>query len=161
MDAETLRHMFGLSTRALGANLEGFSDEDALAQPPGGGNCANWIVGHIVVHRNHMLRALGAEPVWGAEADARYDRGSAPVTGADGAQTLDALRDALDRSRERLLAAFDTLTPEQLAAEPDAPSGSVTGPLGHRLALLIAHEAYHAGQVAILRRVGGRAGAIR
>jgi len=161
VDTEILRKLFGLSSRALAANLDGFTHEDALAQPPGGGNCANWVVGHIVVHRNHMLRALGAEPAWGAEADARYDRGSAPVTGADGAQTLDALRDALDRSRDRLLAAFDTLTAEQLAAEPEAPSGSATGPLGHRLALLIAHEAYHAGQVAMLRRVGGRAGAIR
>ena len=161
MDAETLRSTLGLASRALAANLEGFTHDEALAQPPGGGNCANWIVGHIVVHRNHMLRALGAEPVWGAEADARYDRGSAPVTGAEGAQTLEALRDALDRSRDRLLAALDGMTDERLAAVPEAASGSATGPLGRRLALLIAHEAYHAGQVSMLRRLSGRPGAIR
>lgn len=161
VDAETLRMTFGLSSRALAANLDGFTHEEALAQPPGGGNCVNWIVGHIVVHRNHMLRALGVASVWDASADARYDRGSEPVTGAEGAQPLDALRGALDRSREALLGAFDALTPEQLAAEPEAASGSATGPLGRRLALLIAHEAYHAGQVSMLRRVSGRPGAIR
>jgi len=161
MDAETLRHMFGLSTRALGVNLEGFTEEDALAQPPGGGNCANWVVGHVVVHRNHMLRALGREPVWGGAEDARYDRGSAPVTGAEGALPLAALTDALDRSREAVLAALGGVTDEQLAAVPEAASGSATGPLGRRLALLIVHEGYHAGQVAALRRISGRPGAIR
>lgn len=161
MDAETFRKMLGLSSRALAANLDGFTDREALAQPPGGGNCVNWIVGHVVTHRNHMLRALGAGPVWAADADARYDRGSEPVTGADGAQALDVLRDALDRSRERLLAAFDAVTDEQLAAVPGAASGSATGPLGQRLALLIVHEGYHAGQVGVLRRLSGRSGAIR
>jgi len=161
MDAETLRHMFGLSTRALGANLEGFTAEDALAQPPGGGNCVNWVVGHIVVHRNHMLRALGREPVWGADADARYDRGSPPVTGAEGALPLAALTEALERSRDAVLAALGAATDEQLAAAPAEASGSATGPIGRRLALLMVHEGYHAGQVGTLRRIGGRAGAIR
>ena len=161
MDAETLRHMFGLATRALAANLEGFTEEDALAQPPGGGNCANWIVGHIVVHRNHMLRALGQEPVWGADADARYDRGSPPVTGAEGALPLATLTGGLERSREAVLAALDSATDEQLAASPESATGSATGPIGRRLALLMVHEGYHAGQVGTLRRIGGRGGAIR
>jgi uncharacterized damage-inducible protein DinB len=109
-----------------------------------------------------MLRALGAEPVWGADADARYDRGSPPVTGADGgAQTLDALRDALDHSHARLVQALGAVTDEQLAAIPEAASGSASGPLGQRLGLLIVHEGYHAGQVGVLRRLSGRAGAIR
>src|SRR3954469_19150491 len=106
VDAESLRSMFGLATRALAANLEGFTDEDALAQPPGGGNCVNWVVGHIVVHRNHMLRVLGQEPAGGPDADARYDRGSAPVPSAEGALPLATLAEALDRSREAVLAAL-------------------------------------------------------
>ncbi|HEV7591375.1 MAG TPA: DinB family protein [Longimicrobium sp.] len=161
MDAETLRHMFGLATRALAANLEGFTEADALAQPPGGGNCVNWVVGHVIVHRNHMLRALGHEPVWGADADARYDRASPPVTGAEGALPLAALTEALDRSRERVLAALEAATDEQLGAAPVSESGNATGPVGRRVALLMVHEGYHAGQVATLRRISGRAGAIR
>jgi uncharacterized damage-inducible protein DinB len=161
VDAESLRHMFGLATRALAANLEGFTDEDALAQPPGGGNCVNWVVGHVIVHRNHMLRSLGHAPVWGADEDARYDRGSPPVTGAEGALPLARLTEALDRSREAVLGALESATDEQLAAVPASASGSATGPIGRRLALLMVHEGYHAGQVATLRRISGRAGAIR
>jgi hypothetical protein len=159
LQAELLRHLFGLSTRALAANLDGFTDTDALAQPPGGGNCVNWVVGHVVVHRNHMLRALGQEPVWDADADAAYDRGSAPITAPEGAMSLEKLHTALESSRERLLAALEAASDEQLAAE--RVTGSSTAPVGRILALLIAHEAYHAGQVATLRRISGRAGAIR
>src|SRR4051812_38758455 len=161
MDAETLRHMFSFETRALGANLDGFTEEEALAQPPGGGNCVNWIVGHIIMHRNHMLRALGREPAWDAESDARYDRGSPPVTGAEGALPLAALAGALVRSRDAVLAALAATTDQQLAPAPAEASGSATGPIGRRLALLMVHEGYHAGQVGTLRRIGGRAGAIR
>ena len=161
MDAESIRQMLALATRAMAANLEGFTHDDALAQPAGGGNCVNWIVGHVVVHRNHMLRALGEEPVWGADADARYDRGSPPVTGSDGALPLETLLEALRSSRERLLAALDAGGDERLAAVPDAAGGSATGPVGRRLALLMVHEGYHVGQVATLRRLSGRAGAIR
>lgn len=161
MDAESLRAIFGLATRALAANLEGFTDEDALAQPPGGGNCVNWVVGHIIVHRNHMLRVLGQEPAWDADADARYDRGSAPVTGAEGALPLATLTEALDRSREAVLAALESATEEQFAAAPASAGGSAAIPIGRRVALLMVHEGYHAGQVATLRRISGRAGAIR
>ena len=161
MDAESIRQMFSLATRAMAANLEGFTHDDALAQPPGGGNCVNWILGHVVVHRNHMLRALGAEPVWGADADARYERGSAPVTGPERALPLETLLEALASSRERLLASLETVGDERLAAVPADATGSAAAPIGRRLAVLMVHEGYHVGQVATLRRLSGRAGAIR
>lgn len=155
MDPELLAFLLSFDTRALLLNLEGVTHEQALAQPPGGGNCVHWVLGHIVAHRNHMLRLLGRGPVWGAELDARYDRGSAPVTGQDGAATLVALTDALERARAALAEAFQAATPEQLAA----PVGSA--PLGQRLVLLLAHELYHAGQIGVLRRFLGLPGAIK
>jgi hypothetical protein len=157
MDADSIRQMLAFATRVMAVNLEGFTHDEALAQPPGGGNCVNWVVGHVIVHRNHMLRALGHAPVWGAEDDARYDRGSQPVTGPGDALPLEALTDALARSREALVAALDATTDEVLAAVPDG----ATMPLGQRLALLMVHEGYHVGQISMLRRVSGRAGAIR
>lgn len=155
MDPELLNHMLSFNTRVIGVNLEAITHDQALAQPPGGGNCVNWMLGHLVVHRNHMLRALGAEPVWNAEQDARYDRGSDPVTGDDGAATLDALRDGMERGRAALADAFAAATPGQLAAA----AGTVT--LGQRLALMLGHELYHAGQISVVRRYLGHGGAIR
>jgi uncharacterized damage-inducible protein DinB len=161
MDAESIRQMLAFATRMMAVNLEGFTHDEALAQPPGGGNCVNWIVGHVIVHRNHILRALGHAPVWGADDDARYDRGSGPITGPNDALPLDALRDGLERARLALLAALDATTDEALAAVPEGATGSAALPLGQRLSLLMLHEGYHVGQVSMLRRVSGRAGAIR
>ena len=36
----------------------------SLAQPAGGGNCANWILGHLVNVHNAVIRVARAEPVW-------------------------------------------------------------------------------------------------
>jgi len=62
-------------------NLDGMSAEDALLQPPGGGNCANWILGLLVNVHNDLARVLGVEPVW---EDPRLARaGAEPITNPD------------------------------------------------------------------------------
>ncbi|HEX6745843.1 MAG TPA: DinB family protein [Longimicrobium sp.] len=156
MESALLQAMLAFETRAAQANLNGLTHDDALAQPPGGGNCVNWMLGHIVTHRNHMLRLMGRGPVWGAELDARYDRGSAPVTDGDGAVPLDQLLEAMERARAALSDGFAEMTPERLAEETGRG-----GPLGQRLALMLGHELYHVGQISILRRLLGHPGAIK
>jgi DinB family protein len=156
VNPELLTALLAFDTRATHLNLEGLTHADALVQPPGGGNCVNWMLGHIVTHRNHMLRLLGRDPVWGAELDARYDRGSKAVTGkGDGAASLETLLDALERARLALEDAFRAATPGQL----DDLVGS--RPLGQMLVTLLAHELYHAGQIGVVRRYLGRPGAIK
>ena len=155
MESQLLKSMLAFETRAAQANLNGLTHDDALAQPPGGGNCVNWVLGHIVTHRNHMLRMMGRERVWSAELDARYDRGSAPVTGEDGAVPLDQLLDAMERARAALSEGFAEMTPERLAEDAGR------GPLGQRLALMLGHELYHVGQISVLRRLLGHPGAIK
>jgi len=158
MDTESLIHLVSFPNRALTLNLEGFTHEESLAQPAGGGNCVNWLLGHVLAHRDLMLRALGEPPVW-TDADAeRYGRGSAPVTGEDeGVERLETLRELLDRAHERVLEAIRRGGDDRLA-EP-APQGNRT--LGQYLGFLAEHEMYHAGQVALLRRAAGKEGAIR
>jgi len=43
--AALLAHQLRVVHLVVAQNLEGMSAEDALLQPPGGGNCANWILG--------------------------------------------------------------------------------------------------------------------
>jgi uncharacterized damage-inducible protein DinB len=151
----TLVSAIAFNTRVLHQNLEGLTHEESLFQPPNG-NCINWLLGHIVRHRNLMLDALGAPGVWSAEAQARYDRGSSPITGDEPRTVrLQELRRELDRSGEHLQSAPAELGGEGLRA----PSGAST--LGQRLILLALHEAYHAGQVGVLGRLAGKEGAIR
>lgn len=154
LDPRVLVSAIGFDTRALHLNLEGLTHEECLQQPPSG-NCINWLLGHLVRHRNLMLEALGAPTVWNAEAQRRYDRGSAPIRGEEsGVVRLEVLRAELDRSAEHLRSALAEVDEAAL----QAPSG--TNPLGQRLLFLALHEAYHVGQIALLRRLVGKEGAI-
>lgn len=155
MTASLITAALAFSTRALQLNLDGITHEHSLVQPPGG-NCVNWQVGHVVRHRNYMLEALSAQTVWSADAQARYDRGSQPIT-SDGADVahLDVLRREFELSTERLTAALAGAGEAALAA----PAGQ--GTVAQRLMTLALHEAYHVGQVGLLRRLAGMSAAIR
>jgi hypothetical protein len=156
MDAQPVLRLLDFSNRSLGMNLEGVTHEESLVHPEGGGNCINWVLGHIVAHRDKMLAMMGQPALLDEAVSARYARGSAPVTGDGGdVQPLETLKEALERSYDRLRA--------QVAAADEAtfaqPSGK--GTLGDALVFLLGHEWYHGGQVGLLRRVTGHAGAIQ
>jgi hypothetical protein len=154
MDPHVLVSAIGFNTRAMHLNLEGLTHEDCLLQPPSG-NCINWLLGHILRHRNLMLEALAAPSVWSAEAQRRYDRGSAPIRGEESVVVaLEVLRWELDRSGEHLSSALAEVDVEAIQAS------SGTSSLGQRLVFLALHEAYHMGQVGLLRRLAGKEGAI-
>ena len=154
MKPAELTRLFTVNHYALHKNLDGVTPEEALEQPVAG-NCLNWIVGHIVANRNHVLTLLGRDPYWPPEAVERYKRGSAPVTGPDGALPLDRLVSDFDRSQELILAGLAAAT----EADLDQKRGDDT--VGGSISFLHFHEAYHIGQTAILRRLVGKEGAIR
>jgi hypothetical protein len=154
VDPESLIQLLTITQRSLDRNLEGFTHVESLAQPPGG-NCVNWLLGHILVHRNHMLAALGEGPAWTADGAARYDRGSEPITGdGDGVEPLDSLLAALKHSNQELVEAVRRGGAAKLA------ENARLGP-GQRIDFLVFHEAYHAGQVGLMRRIVGKAPGIR
>lgn len=155
MKPADLTRLFRINHQALHANLEGLSNEDALVQPESG-NCLNWVLGHIVASRNGILAAMGRELYWPAEEASRYKRGSAPVTGPEGAKPFDRLVKDFDATQERILAALESAT----QADLDKPHSS-DQTVGEWVAFLHFHEAYHVGQTAILRRLAGKEGAIR
>lgn len=53
---ELLAHQFGLVYQTAATNLEGMTREHSLVQPEPGGNCANWILGHLVRVQNGATR---------------------------------------------------------------------------------------------------------
>jgi hypothetical protein len=157
VDAATLSQMFGFTQRTLKANVEGLSHEDSLVQPPPGGNCANWILGHILFHRNVILDAMGEPRAWTDAGAARYDRGSEAITGeAEGVVRMEVLLELLGTSYDRLVVAIGRVDAERL----EQP-GPVRGTLGQWLSFLALHEMYHSGQLGLVRRIAGKEGAIR
>ncbi len=160
MSGPTLTKLFEINLHAIRANAEGITDTEALIQPEPGGNCMNWIIGHILASREGMLRLLGEPTVLSPEMAERYKRGSAPVTKASAAKgdgmPFSKLMETLTTSQERLLHGI---------AKADEAKWSETvpnfGTAREAVHFLHFHEAYHAGQIAILRRMAGKKGAIQ
>jgi hypothetical protein len=147
--------LFRYNHYAIGVNARDLSEEESLIQPRPGGNCANWVLGHIVATRGALLRLVGEEPVWSDAESAPYARGSSPIASRDGARPFAEILAAFDRSQERLMAGLERITVQDLG-----PADKNDSPLA-KLAGLQFHEAYHAGQLGILRRIAGKDGAIR
>ncbi len=163
MDREAIAQLYQFTHAVLTQNCRDISHEESLRAPAPSGNCLNWVLGHILSTRTPILRLAGQEPIWTAEEAAPYKRGSSPLAPnrTVEARPFESLLADLDRSQERLLAGLNSLTEAQLAADglPEVPGG--LQPVGNQLAIFNFHEAYHAGQTGLLRRIIGKAGAIQ
>jgi uncharacterized damage-inducible protein DinB len=157
MTPADLSYLYTRDFQALERNLEGFTHDESLVAPQPAGNCANWVLGHVVVHRSAVLEMLGAQRLWTESEGDPYGFGSKPLEAAD-ARPLEELRADLKRAHEHLMQTLETKTEADLATEMPTKSGSIT--LGQRLGFLVGHELYHAGQIALLRRIVGKPGAI-
>jgi len=155
---ELIAHQYDVVYQMIAANLEGMTAEQSLAQPSPGGNCANWILGHMTNVQNGVLRALGEEPVW--ESEQLKNAGWEPITGRATAIEWTTMRDRMLGSRERCVAAMSSLSEERMADEVPHPFGGTTS-RGMLLSTLAFHQAYHAGQLGIARRIAGLEGAVK
>ena len=92
----------------------------------------------------------------------RYRRSSAPVTDADGTISLFEMQADFAATRKALQAGLEALTTEELAAKaPFSPADDENETVGSLIAVLVFHESYHIGQLGVLRRLAGAAGAIK
>jgi uncharacterized damage-inducible protein DinB len=157
MDCMNARDMlvqqFGAIYSVIARNVEGITHADSLAPAAGGGNTANWILGHVVNVQNAVMSIIGAPPVWESEQleRARFDH---PIRAAGDAIDWDALVEHFNASRDACLAALASLTDEALAEEmPDAFGNDSTR--AAVLGILVIHQCYHAGQLGMSRRAAG------
>lgn len=130
----------------------GFTHADSLIQPPVQGNCANWVVGHILAYRNRILTILGETTVVDEAIAARYVRDSKPVLGDEpGLGQFPSMVEALELAQDRLAAGMRSLTPEQ--GEQIFSFGQFSMPAAEWMLFLLRHEAYHTGQLELLQEV--------
>lgn len=155
---EALAQHFAAFYQVTAANTAGMTHEQSLIQPLPGGNCANWILGHLVRTHNSVMKLLGEAPVW--DSDQLTRAGFDPITGATNAIDWDTLRDRLLGSKDRCLAAAMSQSDAALAESIPNPFGG-TATRAEMLHLLAFHQAYHAGQLAISRRAAGLEGVIK
>jgi len=155
---QTLAHHFGLMYQIAARNLEGMTHEQSLAQPARGGNCANWILGHLTNVQNGAMRLVGEAPVWESEQLSRA--GFDPITEPSRAIEWTQLRERFLGSKDRFLSAVSRLSDEALNESVPHPFGG-TSSRAELLHTLAFHQTYHVGQLGVSRRIAGLEGAIK
>jgi len=139
------------NTSVIHLHVDDLSQEETLVQPPGGNNM-NWVLGHLVAHREHIFTWIGADLPWEAGKYLRFDRDSTPLLDpAEGVSLEKVLRD-LDTSKQLLVAWLNQVDEVTLGNVLEGKRRN----LGGMIDFYLWHEAYHVGQFELLRHVAGR-----
>ncbi|HEX4931880.1 MAG TPA: DinB family protein, partial [Gemmatimonadaceae bacterium] len=144
-----LAHLVALNTRLFGSCLDGLTDEQAHVRVADGTNHIAFLAAHMVESRYWALSLLGVtleNPLAPALAGARtLDDVKDPLP-------LDATRGAWATVSEALHRAMETASGEQLDAPSKLPIPGVQQTILGAIAFVIQHDAYHLGQLSLLRR---------
>lgn len=132
---------------AVNKNLESVSHEESLINPPKGGNCINMVLGHIVTARDSLLKTFGFEEMCDEKTGKMYAQ-KAPPLEVENAIDINELLRMYNESQEKIM----NVLPQQNLSGEEEKIKNIVG--------LAFHEAYHAGQIGILRRVIGKEGLI-
>jgi uncharacterized damage-inducible protein DinB len=159
---EVLRGQAAAIRGALHRNVDDLTHAESLNSPQPGGNCLNWVLGHLGCINEATLGVLGQPAVLGEAAFARYQRGSAELHEAGEAMPLEKLLSAWDEQWARIDKGLAAMTAEKMEAPaPWTPRNRSDETVGSLLTALLFHQAYHTGQTGLLRRMAGHEGAIK
>lgn len=131
----------------LSTALAGTTAEQAIWAPPGGGNTIWQTVSHINYYNERMLSRLK-----GVEPDARVETNEETFAGGtpDEAVWAEVLAET-KRIQLELREAIASLSNEEL----EAPYANTNESVGRDLSRWMLHDAYHAGQIVLIRRQQG------
>lgn len=155
IEPKILIMLFEQNASTLKKYTDGLTHEDSLLQMPSGGNCLNWVVGHIISARHRVLDMLGESPLWTDDIRAAYRMGSAPITleNREIARPFETLLAEFEATQETIMAGLRCKTFEDMIVVLEG----FDQPIGQRIAYFAWHEGYHVGQTEYLRQLAGSA----
>jgi len=160
-EVEAFRNIAGTTQKIVLMNVEGVSQAESLVQPQPAGNCLNWILGHLVCVYNNLLPLVKQTPIVNRDDLKRYDRGTPPLNTPAEATDIGELINLWNKTADRFDAGLASLTPEDLDEKATvSPRNDPNETVRSLLSLITFHQAYHAGQLGVLRRIAGKPGAI-
>jgi uncharacterized damage-inducible protein DinB len=161
-EIELWRLQARMARDVVNINTHGLTHEESLVEPRPGGNRLNWVLGHLLSTYDGFLPLLRQEPVIGAAALQRFARGAPPLENPADAIDFAQLLAAWNQASERVDAGLASLDHEILDRPvPNSPSGNPDETIRSLITTIMFHQAYHAGQTGVLRRIAGREGAIQ
>ena len=151
----SIAHSFAWADRILDRLVGDFTPGDWRRKDEAG-HTARWVLGHVASYRLRILEMMGI-PAFEAPWIDAFGRGASD---ADVPESLDmgTVVQAFHEAQRRMAERWDALTAEDLAKPlgRTLPDGSDTQ--GGGIRFLAWHEAYHFGQLGLLRRLAGKSG---
>ena len=135
--------VFNYNNYVVKVNIDGITQEESLVSPALGGNCINWVLGHIIVTRDELLAELGCEKLCNEKITNTYISGSPPLNEGD-AENITILTKLFEKSQNIITEHIGNLSPDNDIEKIKTCAGFAF------------HEAYHTGQLGILRRMLGK-----
>jgi uncharacterized damage-inducible protein DinB len=145
------------TTRFMGKSVADLPEAEMVEQPAGAPNHATWTLGHIIYSCHAMATELGAEPWLPEDWESVFGYGSTPRSREprypEKAELQTLLADATTRLCEALRGTDASVLGRRLSEEEDGDFPTMGDLL---LQVIVAHTAYHAGQLAVWRRAMGK-----
>lgn len=151
---KTLIELYKNNHEIIHKQLAGVSHAESLLLLPFRGNCMNWVVGHLLDVRGESLEQMGLPGTMSDAEKKIYGYGSDPINDPAKACALNDMVTRLDESLVRVINGLDSLTPVELEREVRIWRGPMS--LMAALSFIQWHEAYHTGQLELLRQLAGK-----
>jgi hypothetical protein len=134
---------------------DGLSHADSLLQPQPGGNCLNWVMGHLVGNLVEIQRVLCGDLPDGLPDLNHYGFGSDPVHGEEaGVIDFQALLGTYDLLMTHIGERLAEMSEADFEEEIDFWQGKTRR--GYVAFFYFFHHTYHLGQLEQLRNLAGR-----
>ncbi|MBT3322434.1 MAG: DinB family protein [Anaerolineae bacterium] len=129
--------------------LAGISHAESVLELPFKHNSMNWILGHIIANRSHVLESLGAEHNWQEEIRKLYHQDTPPITSESPSLNFEKLIEYLDESVVLLKSVLENMSEEKLDENYANYRGEKTR--YEHVSSFHWHESFHLGQLEILK----------
>lgn len=147
--------IFAMESKIIEEQTRELTHADSLLQPQPGGNCLNWVLGHLITSQLEIISAIGGVPPFDSASISRYDRSSEPIRGDEPGvlelATLVKMNLDVNSVVDSLLSGLD-----DAALDREIQIGERKMTLGWRIFFLHFHYTYHIGQLEYLRQLAGK-----
>ena len=149
-----LIHTFKATVKFIEQSITDLSELQMILQPEGIPNHGTWTLGHVIYSCQGIAAELGAEQWLPDNWESIFGYGSKPHSDRQGypkkSELITLLSDATTRLCQTLQGADESVMEQQLPDE-------MFPTMRHLLfQVVVAHTAYHAGQLAVWRRAIGK-----
>jgi uncharacterized damage-inducible protein DinB len=150
----SLKAQFDLHTRLFNNVTEGITEDDSHNHNSENTNHIKWIAGHLLNTRiSTLARITGGQP--DESYAAQFGRGVALDPKAK-YPPIEEIRSKWNDTAAAISEGINNMPEEALAAKSPVQAPIADDTFRGLLSFLISHEAYHVGQLGILRKMAGK-----